>query len=223
MQLRVHDEDATVRIHEIYASVQGESTFVGLPCTFVRLSRCNLRCRWCDTPDAFEGGEVTPLSDVITRALSFETPLVLVTGGEPLLQASALPLMTALADAGRTVMLETSGERDISKVDPRVHRVVDLKAPGSGEHEKNRYENIAHLTSRDEVKFVLADRVDYEWAKATIAEHDLIARVGTVLLSPVHGELEPGALIAWTLEDKLGVRVQIQTHKYIYGADAKGV
>lgn len=223
MQLPVHDEDTTVRIHEIYASVQGESTLVGTPCTFVRLSRCNLRCRWCDTPDAFEGGEVTALSEVITRALSFETPLVLVTGGEPLLQASALPLMAALADAGKTVMLETSGERDISKVDPRVHRVVDLKAPGSGEHERNRYENIAHLTMRDEVKFVLADRADYDWAKEIIAEHGLASRVSTVLLSPVHGELDPRALIAWTLEDKLPVRVQIQTHKYIFGADAKGV
>jgi 7-carboxy-7-deazaguanine synthase len=193
-----------IRVHEIYASIQGESTFAGLPCTFVRLSRCNLRCRWCDTPQAFEGG--TQMART-----------------EPLLQAGAIPLLRELCDAGRTVLLETSGERDISMVDPRVHRIMDLKAPGSDESHRNRWENIAHLTHRDEVKIVLADRTDYEWAKAVIEEHGLADRVNEVLLSPVWGELDPKDLVAWVLRDDLQVRVQIQMHKVIWDADAEGV
>jgi 7-carboxy-7-deazaguanine synthase len=212
-----------IRVHEIYESIQGESTFAGLPCTFVRLSRCNLRCRWCDTPQAFEGGTEMSRTDVLERALSFGTPLVELTGGEPLLQEGALPLLRELCDAGRVVLLETSGERDISKVDPRVHRIMDLKAPGSGESGRNRWENIGHLTTRDEVKIVLADRADYEWAKGVIEEHDLRGRVNEVLLSPVWGELDPKDLVQWVLEDDLGVRVQIQMHKVIWDADTQGV
>lgn len=210
-------------IHEIYRSVQGETSFAGKPCTLVRLSACNLRCRWCDTPQAFTGGTRMPLADVLERALSLGTQLVLVTGGEPLLQPAALPLMRALCDAGRTVMLETSGERDIAGVDPRVHRIVDMKAPGSGEHARNRYENLALLTARDQVKVVLADRADYEWARDLITREALRARAGEVLLSCVHGELDPRELVAWVLADGLEVRVQLQLHKYIWGANAQGV
>ncbi len=213
----------TLRIHEIYESIQGESTFVGIPCTFVRLSRCNLRCRWCDTPQAFEGGEVLRRADVLAQALSFGTPLVELTGGEPLLQDAAIPLMKELCDAGRTVLLETSGERDISRVDPRVHRIVDFKAPGSGECARNRWANVELLTRSDEVKLVLADRADYEWATEVLEEHRLAERTHAVLLSPVWGELDPQELVAWVLRDRLPVRVQIQTHKVIWGSEAEGV
>ncbi len=212
-----------IRIHEIYESIQGESTFAGLPCTFVRLSRCNLRCRWCDTPQAFEGGTEMPRAEVLRKALSFGTPLVELTGGEPLLQPAALPLLAELCDSGRTVLLETSGERDISEVDPRVHRIMDLKAPGSDESHRNRWENIEQLTQRDEVKVVLADRSDYDWAKGVIAEHDLPERVHAVLLSCVWGELDPKELVRWVLADRLPVRVQIQMHKVIWDANAQGV
>lgn len=212
-----------MRIHEIYESIQGESTFAGLPCTFVRLSRCNLRCRWCDTPQAFEGGTQMTRADVLERALSFGTTLVELTGGEPLLQAGAIPLLRELCDSGRTVLLETSGERDISEVDPRAHRIMDLKAPGSDESHRNRWENIEHLTGRDEVKIVLADRADYDWAKRVTEEHGLAVRVNAVLLSCVWGELDPKDLVRWVLEDKLPVRVQIQMHKAIWDADTEGV
>jgi len=212
-----------IRIHEIYESIQGESTFVGLPCTFVRLSRCNLRCRWCDTPQAFEGGTQLPRAEVLEKALSFGTLLVELTGGEPLLQPGAIPLLRELCDAGRTVLLETSGERDISEVDPRVHRIMDLKAPGSDESHGNRWENIEHLTLRDEVKVVLADRADYDWAKGVIEERGLTDRVNAVLLSCVWGELDPKDLVRWVLEDRLRVRVQIQMHKVIWDADTQGV
>lgn len=213
----------TLVIHEIYRSLQGESTFAGLPCAFVRLSACNLRCRWCDTPEAFTGGTRMEVGDVVAKALAFGTTLVEVTGGEPLLQAAVHPLMRALCDAGRTVLLETSGERDISGVDPRVHRIVDLKAPGSGESHRNRWENLPLLTPRDEVKLVLADRTDYEWAREVIARERLAERAGSVLLSCVHGELAPRDLARWVLEDGLPVRVQVQLHKILWGADAKGV
>jgi len=212
-----------IRIHEIYESIQGESTFAGLPCTFVRLSRCNLRCRWCDTPQAFEGGTQLPRAQVLEKALSFGTPLVELTGGEPLLQPGAIPLLQELCDSGCTVLLETSGERDISGVDPRVHRIMDLKAPGSDESHRNRWENIEHLTQRDEVKVVLSDRADYDWAKAVIQEHDLASRVNAVLLSCVWGELDPKDLVQWVLEDRLPVRVQVQMHKLIWDADTQGV
>ena len=162
-------------------------------------------------------------ADVLDKVLSLGTPLVEVTGGEPLLQAGAIPLLAELCDAGRTVLLETSGERDISEVDPRVHRIVDFKAPGSGESSMNRWANVELLTKRDEVKLVLADRADYEWAKQVIDTHQLADRVNTVLLSCVWGELDPKDLVQWVLEDEIPVRVQIQVHKVIWGADTQGV
>ncbi len=162
-------------------------------------------------------------ADVLDKVLSLGTPLVELTGGEPLLQTGAIPLLAELCDAGRTVLLETSGERDISEVDPRVHRIVDFKAPGSGESTRNRWANVELLTKRDEVKLVLADRADYDWAKRVIEAHRLVERVNTVLLSCVWGELDPKDLVRWVLEDKMRVRVQMQTHKVIWGADAEGV
>jgi 7-carboxy-7-deazaguanine synthase len=213
----------TLVVHEIYASVQGESSFVGLPCTFVRLTGCNLRCTWCDTPQAFYGGTRMQRGEVLAKALSFETPLVELTGGEPLLQPGALPLMRELADAGRTVLLETSGERDISAVDPRVHRIVDFKAPGSGESAGNRWDNVQYLTKRDEVKLVLKDRADYEWACTIIREHRLHERAREVLISPVHGAVDPKELVKWMLDDRLPVRFQLQLHKVVWGAETQGV
>jgi 7-carboxy-7-deazaguanine synthase len=210
-------------IHEIYRSIQGETSFAGRPCTLVRLSGCNLRCSWCDTPAAFTGGTRMSRAEVRDRALAFETQLVLVTGGEPLLQAATLPLLAELCDTRRTVLLETSGERDIAGVDPRVHRIVDMKAPGSGECPRNRLENLALLGPRDELKFVLKDRTDYAWARDLIVRERMIGRVREVLLSPVHDVLDPRDLVTWMLADRLEVRVQLQLHKYIWGQDAQGV
>ncbi len=215
--------DDLLVIHEIYASIQGESSFAGLPCTFVRTTGCNLRCSWCDTPQAFHGGEKLSRAEVLVRALAFDTPLVELTGGEPLLQPAVFPLMAELCDAGKTVLIETSGERDISPVDPRVHRIMDLKAPGSGEESKNRWENLTYLTLRDEVKFVLTDRADYDWARDVVSRESLATRVKHVLFSPVHGVLDPQELVAWTLADKLPVRVNLQLHKYVWGAQTQGV
>jgi 7-carboxy-7-deazaguanine synthase len=210
-------------IHEIYRSIQGESSFAGRPCAFVRLTGCNLRCSWCDTPQAFSGGTRLGLDEVVERVLALATPLVLVTGGEPLLQAAVLPLMTRLCDLGKLVMLETSGERDISHVDARVVRIVDFKAPGSGECASNRWANLEHLTQRDQVKLVLLDRADYEWARELIARERLGERAGELLLSAVHGKLDPRELVDWVLADGLDARVQVQLHKYIWGAEAQGV
>lgn len=210
-------------IHEIYRSIQGETSFAGRPCTLVRLSGCNLRCRYCDTTQAFYGGTRLSRSEVVARALACNTPLVLVTGGEPLLQPAAIPLLSDLCDAQRTVLLETSGERDISAVDARVHRIVDMKAPSSGECARNRYENLTLLGPRDQLKLVLADRADYDWARALLERTRVAERAAEVLVSPVHGELDPRELVAWTLADGLDVRVQLQLHKYIWGRDAQGV
>jgi 7-carboxy-7-deazaguanine synthase len=216
-------KEDTLVIHEIYASVQGESTHAGLPCTFVRLTGCNLRCVWCDTPQAFHGGTRMSRSDVLARALALDTPLVELTGGEPLLQPGVFPLMRELCDAGRTVLVETSGEADVSRVDPRVHKIMDLKCPGSGESHRNRWSNLDHITSRDELKFVLADRTDYEWMRAAIGERSLASRTPHLLASTVFGKLAAKDLVAWVLEDKLPVRVQLQMHKYIWSPDATGV
>jgi 7-carboxy-7-deazaguanine synthase len=215
--------DDVLIIHEIYASIQGESSFAGIPCTFVRTTGCNLRCSWCDTKQAFHGGEKLARAEVLRRALSFGTPLVELTGGEPLLQAGVLTLMRELCDAGKTVLIETSGERDISPVDPRVHRIVDVKAPGSGESAKNRAENWPLLGERDELKFVLRDRVDYTWARELVRREKFEARVKNVLFSPVHGELDPRQLVAWVLADALPVRVNLQLHKYVWSPTTEGV
>lgn len=215
-------EDSLV-IHEIYASIQGESTFAGLPCTFVRTTGCNLRCSWCDTTQAFYGGTRMTRADVLARALATGTELVELTGGEPLLQPGVIQLMTELCDAGRTVLVETSGEADVSKVDPRVHKIMDLKAPGSGESARNRWSNLEHITSRDEIKLVLADRADYEWMRDTIRARELARRTPNLLASTVFGKLATKQLVTWVLEDKLPVRVQLQMHKYVWAPETQGV
>ena len=212
----------TLVINEIFYSVQGESSYAGLPCVFVRLTACNLRCTWCDTTYSFHEGTPMKLSDVIVKVLEFNCPLVEITGGEPLLQPNVFPLMTRLCDLGKKVLLETSGCVDVSWVDPRVVKIMDLKCPSSGEAGKNLYENLRHLDKKDEVKFVIADRADYDWAKQQLYEHQL-AGICTVLFSPVWEKLPLRALAEWLLADKLPVRLQTQWHKYIWGADARGV
>ncbi len=215
--------EPTLTIHEIYASIQGESTWAGLPCVFVRTTFCDLRCSWCDTAHAFYHGEKMTLPLIVERALSYDVPLVELTGGEPLLQPNALPLMAMLCDAGRTVLLETSGAHDISRVDPRVHRIMDLKAPDSGECARNRWENLPHLNQRDEVKIVLSSRADYEWARDVIRSRDFAGLVRAVLLSCVFGRLDPRQVVEWMLADRLPARFQLQMHKFIWPPDRRGV
>jgi Organic radical activating enzymes len=219
----VKTEDPLLTINEIYYSIQGESTWAGWPCVFVRLTFCNLRCNYCDTAYAFYEGEKLRLSEILERAQAFGCPLVEITGGEPLLQTNVLPLMTMLADSGLTVLLETSGAHDISKVDPRVHRIMDLKTPGSGECDRNLWSNISHINKRDEVKFVIGSREDYEWSRAVIQEHQLSDRCHAVLLSPIFGRIEPQEIVDWMLADKLHARFQLQMHKFIWPAATRGV
>ena len=209
-----------LRITEIFASLQGESTRVGLPTVFVRLTGCPLRCSWCDTAYAFSGGETRTLDDILAEVAGHGLRHVCVTGGEPLAQKGCLALLAALCDAGHDISLETSGALDIAGVDPRVSRIVDLKAPGSGELARNRWENLALLNARDELKFVLADATDYDWARRQIAEHRLAERC-TVLLSPVAGALDPAELAGWIVRDRLPVRFQLQLHKILWN-DARG-
>jgi 7-carboxy-7-deazaguanine synthase len=213
----------TLVIHEIYASIQGESTFAGLLCAFVRTTGCNLRCTWCDTPQAFHGGTRMRREDVLARAIALETPLVELTGGEPLLQPGSFPLMAELCDAGKTVLVETSGEADVSRVDRRVHKVMDLKCPASGECDRNRWSNLDFIGPGDEIKFVLSDRADYEWMRGVIRARSLAQRTPSLLASTVFGRLLPRDLVAWVLEDRLPVRVQLQMHKIIWSPDAVGV
>ncbi len=210
-------------INEIFHSIQGESTHSGRPCVFVRLTACDLRCTWCDTPYAFAEGQKMSLDAVLARVDSFGCDLVELTGGEPLLQKDVYPLMQRLLDAGRTVMVETGGHLSIADVPAPVIRIVDVKCPGSGESARNHWENLSLLAPHDEVKFVIRDRADYEFAREVVAEHDLTARTAAVLFSPVHGVLPSRDLAAWILEDRLRVRLQLQTHKYIWGADVRGV
>ncbi|QRJ65640.1 7-carboxy-7-deazaguanine synthase QueE [Azospira restricta] len=206
----------SVRVSEIFFSLQGESSRVGLPTVFIRLTGCPLRCAWCDTEYAFTGGETRTIAEVVAEAGRQGTRTVCVTGGEPLAQKNCLPLLAALCDAGFDVSLETSGALDIGGVDARVSRIMDLKAPGSGEADKNRWDNLPLLTAHDEVKIVVADRADYEWARGIIAEHRLADRC-PVLLSPVQGKLAPGELADWILADRLPVRFQLQLHKVLWG------
>lgn len=210
------DAARTLRISEIFLSLQGETSYVGLPTVFVRLTGCPLRCRWCDTAYAFSGGRVLTFAAILDDVAAAGARNVTVTGGEPLAQPGVLELMTALADSGYEVSLETSGAMDIAAVDPRVARIVDLKAPGSGEQARNRLENLPLLGPRDELKFVLADRADYTWAKRVLDSHDLTA-VGEILFSPVHGELDPRVLADWIVADRLPVRLQLQLHKLLWG------
>jgi 7-carboxy-7-deazaguanine synthase len=210
-------------INEIFHSIQGESTHTGLPCVFVRLTACDLRCSWCDTPYAFHEGRKMSVDDVAAAVAAFECPVVEITGGEPLLQPDVYPLMHKLLDRGYTVLLETGGHRSIERVPPGVIRIVDVKCPASGESGKNEWSNIDRLTPTDEVKFVIQDRGDYEFAKDVIGRYRLDTRCGTVLMSPVHGVLAPRELAEWILADRLPVRLQLQAHKYIWSADARGV
>jgi 7-carboxy-7-deazaguanine synthase len=206
----------TLRLTEVFLSLQGETSRAGLPTVFIRLAGCPLRCRWCDTPYSFQGGETVTLSALLARVAEFGVPTVCVTGGEPLAQKNCLPLLTALCDAGYSVSLETSGALDVGKVDPRVSRIVDVKPPESGEAARNRWENIAHLTPHDEIKFVLANRADYEWAREVLRERQL-DRICPVLFSPVQGELAPAQLADWIIADRLPVRMQVQLHKVLWG------
>ena len=210
-------------VNEIYQSVQGESTWAGLPCVFVRLTFCDLRCTYCDTEYAFYEGNKMTLEEIVDKVRDFGCPLVEVTGGEPLLQPNCIPLLARLCEAGFTVLLETSGSHDIAPVDARVHRIMDLKTPSSGECGRNLYANIAHLTERDEVKFVVGSREDYEWTREMMREHDLASKVRAVLLSPVFGKISPADIVAWMLEDKLPARFQLQMHKFIWEPRARGV
>lgn len=214
--------DGSLLIHEIYRSLQGESTFAGLPCVFVRLTACNLRCVYCDTAHAFHEGEPMTVDAVVDRVLAMGDPLVELTGGEPLLQPGAVPLMARLADAGRTVLLETSGSIDTAAVDPRVRIILDLKTPGSGEVAANHWPNLPRLKATDEVKFVVADRYDFQWACACIAEHRLAERC-PILMGPVFGKVTPAELAGWILDSGLPIRFQLQLHKVIWSPDARGV
>ncbi len=217
-----------LRVTEIFHSLQGESTWIGVPCTFVRLTGCPLRCVWCDTEYSFHGGEKMTLEAIEERVEEIGAPLVEITGGEPLVHRGAFTLATRLLDAGYTVLVETSGAIDVAPLDPRAHRIMDLKCPGSGEMSKNLWSNLDHLTGRDEIKFVIRDRVDYEWARTVVIDRGLQDRVEqgslrAILFSPVWGDLEFADLAGWILEDGLQVRYQLQLHKLVWGADVAGV
>lgn len=216
LRQRAHTTSLTLRVTEIFWSIQGESNRAGLPTAFIRLTGCPLRCLYCDTAYAFTGGRVLALGDVVERVAQMGARYVTVTGGEPLAQPACLPLLATLCDRGYEVSLETSGALDVSGVDPRVSRVLDLKTPGSGESHRNRIDNLAQLTSHDQIKFVLCDRGDYEWAKRQICEHRLEGRC-ELLFSPSHDQLSATELAEWILQDKLPVRLQMQLHKYLWG------
>jgi 7-carboxy-7-deazaguanine synthase len=210
-------------VNEIFHSVQGESTYAGRPCVFVRLTACDLRCSWCDTPYAFHEGRKRTIDEVLEEVERFECGLVEVTGGEPLLQAEVYPLMAGLLERGKTVLLETGGHRSTAQVPADVVTILDIKCPGSGEAERMDWSNIARLRPRDEVKFVVKDRADYEYAREVIGARDLVSRAAAIHLSPVHGVLNPRTLSEWVLEDRLPVRVQLQLHKYIWDPETRGV
>ncbi len=210
--------EATLKISEIFHSLQGESTRVGLPTVFVRLTGCPLRCTWCDSEYAFSGGSRMSVSEVLDRVAQYACHAVCVTGGEPLAQKACLELLRVLCEAGHSVSLETSGALDLAGVDPRVARIMDLKAPGSGEAEKNRWENLDALNGRDEIKFVLASASDYDWARQVLRARRL-DEICTVLFAPVQGQLEPAQLADWILRDRLPVRFQLQLHKILWGAE----
>lgn len=211
-----------MRITEIFHSIQGESSYVGQPCVFVRLTGCPLRCTWCDTDYAFYGGQERSIDEVLAQVLDYGCPLVEVTGGEPLVQPDCLPFITRLCDAGYRVLLETSGTVDIEPVDPRAHVILDVKCPGSGMTDRMHWPNLSRLAAKDEAKFVLADRADYDWAREILAQYGVTVRC-PVLFSPVFGSLTARELADWILADKLPVRLQIQLHKYIWSPDLRGV
>jgi 7-carboxy-7-deazaguanine synthase len=210
-------------VNEIFHSIQGEGTHAGEPCAFVRLTACDLRCSWCDTEYAFYEGTKRSLDDVLAAVDAYQCPLVEVTGGEPLLQEDVYPLMDALLARGYTVLLETGGHRPVDRVPARVIKIVDVKCPGSGEADKNCWPNLERLTPTDEVKFVIKDRVDYEFARDVIVRYGLETRVAAVLISPVHGVLDPRTVSEWMLADGLRARLQFQLHKLIWPAATRGV
>jgi 7-carboxy-7-deazaguanine synthase len=217
-----------LRVTEIFHSIQGESTWAGLPCTFVRLTGCPLRCVWCDTEYSFHGGRKLSLDEISARVEEIGTKLVEITGGEPLIHRNAFVLARRLLDLGYTVLVETSGAVDVAPLDPRAHRIMDLKCPDSGESERNMWSNLDHLTARDEIKFVVASRRDYEWARDVIRERGLDESVRTgqlraLLMSPVWDSVEFRDLAEWVLADHLPVRFQLQLHKLIWGANVHGV
>jgi 7-carboxy-7-deazaguanine synthase len=213
----------TLRVTEIYKSIQGESTWAGLPCIFVRLARCHLRCVWCDTAYAFYGGESVAIADIVAKCREMDCRLVEITGGEPLVQAGCIDLAQALLDAGFTVLIETSGSLPIDVLPAAVIKIMDLKCPDSGECGKNHWPNIEALSPSDEVKFVIASRRDYEWARDRTHEHGLVARCNAVLFSPVFGRVAPVDLARWILADGLEVRLQLQLHKFIWPPEERGV
>jgi 7-carboxy-7-deazaguanine synthase len=210
-------------INEIFFSIQGESTYAGRPCAFVRLTGCNLRCNYCDTEYAFYEGRKMTVPEILTQLDGYGCNLVEITGGEPLLQDGVHQLIASLLKDGRTVMIETSGASDVSRLNPRVIKIMDLKCPGSGEVARNLWSNLEHLTSRDEVKFVLSNREDYEWARDVIRRHNLPSRVNAVLMSCAFERLPRVQLADWILEDRLPVRFQLQMHKHIWPPDTRGV
>jgi len=207
--------ESRLRITEIFYSLQGESSFVGLPTVFIRLTGCPLRCGYCDTAYAFSGGEWMQLTDILQQVKQYNATTVCVTGGEPLAQRGCGDLLRQLCDEGYQVSLETSGSIDISQVDPRVSRIMDIKTPGSGEESKNKYENIQYLTPKDEVKFVLCNRDDYDWSKGIIKQYQLLDK-SQVLFSPVHDGVSPADLADWIISDRLNVRFQFQLHKFLW-------
>ena len=221
-------EPEYLRVTEIFHSIQGESTWAGLPCTFLRLTGCPLRCVWCDTEYSFHGGEKVPLSDLIQRTEEIGCRLVEITGGEPLIHPNAFRLATELLDRGYTVLVETSGAIDVSPLDPRAHKIMDLKCPGSGEESRNLWTNLDHLTYRDEMKFVLKDKVDFDWACRVIRDRGLDRRVRkgdlrALHFSPVWDQLKLEDLAAWLLAEHLPVRLQLQLHKLIWDPTTRGV
>ncbi len=215
-------QNLTLKVNEIFYSIQGESTYAGLPCVFVRLTYCNLRCTYCDTAYAFNEGDDLTIEEILARVEAFRCNLVEVTGGEPLVQKNSLSLLRALCDAGYEVLLETGGHMDIAPVDKRVKRIMDIKCPSSGESGKVRWQNIDLLTSEDQVKFVIGDRADFEFARDTVRKYQLDEKCA-VLFSPVFGRLENKTLAEWILEEHLPVRMQLQMHKYIWPPDQRGV
>jgi 7-carboxy-7-deazaguanine synthase len=210
-------------INEIFHSIQGESTYAGAPCVFVRLTACDLRCSWCDTPYAFTEGVKRTVADAIDAVVAFGCPLVEITGGEPLLQDDVYPLMAGLRDRGLIVIVETGGHISVDRVPDGVVKIVDIKCPGSGESARNHWPNLGLLGPADQVKFVIRDRADYDFARDVVSRHGLRAKCSAVLFSPVHDVLPPAELASWILADRLAVRLQLQVHKYIWGAHARGV
>lgn len=211
-----------LRVNEIFHSIQGESTLAGVPCVFVRLTGCNLRCVWCDTEYAFHEGEPLEIDRILEKVAAFGCPTVEVTGGEPLLQKETPELLRRLVEQGYRVLLETGGSLPIEGVPAGVRRIVDVKCPGSGEADRNRWENLDDLREGDELKFVIAGREDYDWARDVVRDRDLAARV-PVLFSAVHGRLDPGRLAGWVLGDRLPVRLQVQVHKVLWPEATRGV